>query len=211
MNQKQIEDAIGLTVSRETVDKLHRFVDYFLKWSSKINLIAPSTKDQLWTRHVLDSLQLGSVVSSTKQWIDLGSGGGFPGVIVAILMSDRSDGWVHLVESNHKKAAFLRAVLLETEARGTVHACRIEEVWEQGLEADVVSARALASLDQLLEYAEPWLTTKGKTRGIFQKGRDYATEIDKARDRWQFDLILHRSAVEADSVILEVSSLSRKI
>lgn len=210
MNKEQIQEAVGLTVSRETVDKLQRFVDYFYKWSSKINLVAPSTKEHLWTRHVLDSLQIAKLVPKPKQWIDLGSGGGFPGVVIAILLSERGDGWMHLVESNHKKAAFLRSALLETGARGTVHAARIEDVWKEELAPDVVSARALASLDLLLEYAEPWLTDGREVRGIFHKGRDYAAEIDKARDRWQFDLVLHRSAVEADSVILEVTGLSRK-
>lgn len=211
MNHKQIADVLGFTVSRETVDKLERFVDYFQKWSSKINLIAPSTEEHLWTRHILDSLQVANLVPDPKQWIDLGSGGGFPGVVIAILLAERGSGWVHLVESNHKKAAFLRSALLETGARGSVHAARIEDVWKEGLVADVVSARALASLDKLLEYAEPWLASRTDVRGIFHKGRDYAAEVDKARDRWLFDLVLHRSAVEADSVILEVTGLSRKI
>ncbi|MBR0557657.1 16S rRNA (guanine(527)-N(7))-methyltransferase RsmG [Ciceribacter sp. L1K23] len=194
-------------VSRETVDKLQVFVDCLEKWSAKINLIGPSTKKDVWTRHIADSLQLASLVELPKRWIDLGSGAGFPGLIIAILMAERGDGWVHLVESNQKKASFLRAALLETGGRGEVHAVRIEDFAKNDIETDIVSARALASLDMLFEYSAPWLSQSA--RGLFHKGRDYRAEIDKARDRWQFDLVLHRSAIEADSVILDVKSLAR--
>lgn len=105
----------GLRVSRETVQKLEHFASLFQKWARSINLVAPSTLEDLWRRHILDSLQLYQLSPGPKTWVDLGSGGGFPGVITAICLSEAEGGWVHLVESNNKKAAFLRVALRETE------------------------------------------------------------------------------------------------
>lgn len=211
MNLSVFEQKAGISVSRETMSKLELFVDLFEKWSSRINLVAPSTKDAIWVRHVVDSAQLLRFVPSSKHWLDLGSGGGFPGVVIAILLAESGEGWVNLVESNNKKASFLRMALLETGARGTVHACRIEDVMAKNLPVDVISARALASLDLLLEYTEPLYLKNPNSRALFHKGRDYAAEVDKASDRWRFDLVIHPSAVEADSVILDVTHLARKI
>ncbi|EHS50269.1 Ribosomal RNA small subunit methyltransferase G [Rhizobium sp. PDO1-076] len=199
-----------LDVSRETQERLQRFAELFMKWSAKINLVAPSTIDTLWTRHIADSLQLRNIVPETKHWIDLGSGGGFPGIVTAIVLAEPGQGWVDLVESNHKKASFLRMALLETGGRGSVHPLRIEEAATKLLKADVISARALAELDLLLAYAEPWSQRNPELRMVFHKGRDYLDEIDKARGRWAFDLVTHQSAVEADSVILEIASLKRR-
>lgn len=199
-----------LDVSRETQGRLQRFAELFMKWSAKINLVAPSTIDALWTRHIADSLQLRNIVPEAKHWIDLGSGGGFPGIVTAIVLAEHGQGWVDLVESNHKKASFLRMALLETGGRGSVHPLRIEEAGTKLLEADVISARALAELDLLLAYAEPWSQRNPELRMVFHKGRDYLDEIDKARGRWAFDLVTHQSAVEADSVILEIASLKRR-
>ncbi|UJW75461.1 16S rRNA (guanine(527)-N(7))-methyltransferase RsmG [Rhizobium sp. SL42] len=199
-----------LDVSRETQERLQRFAELFMKWSAKINLVAPSTIDTLWTRHIADSLQLRNIVPDARHWIDLGSGGGFPGIVTAILLAEQGQGWVDLVESNHKKASFLRMALLETGGRGTVHPLRIEDAAIKLPVADIISARALAELDLLLVYAEPWSLKNPELRLVFHKGRDYQEEIDKARGRWTFDLVLHQSAVEADSVILEIASLKRK-
>ena len=199
-----------LDVSRETQERLQRFAELFMKWSAKINLVAPSTIDTLWTRHIADSLQLRNIVPETKHWIDLGSGGGFPGIVTAIVLAEPGQGWVDLVESNHKKASFLRMALLETGGRGSVHPLRIEEAATKLLKADVISARALAELDLLLAYAEPWSQRNPELRMVFHKGRDYLDEIDKVRGRWAFDLVTHQSAVEADSVILEIASLKRR-
>ncbi|WP_159952854.1 16S rRNA (guanine(527)-N(7))-methyltransferase RsmG [Rhizobium sp. 18065] len=199
-----------LGVSRETQGRLQRFAELFMKWSAKINLVAPSTIDALWTRHIADSLQLRNIVPEAKHWIDLGSGGGFPGIVTAIVLAEHGQGWVDLVESNHKKASFLRMALLETGGRGSVHPLRIEEAGAKLPEADVISARALAELDLLLAYAEPWAQRNPELRMVFHKGRDYLDEIDKARGRWAFDLVTHQSAVEADSVILEIASLKRR-
>lgn len=199
-----------LNVSRETQRRLDDFAELFLKWAAKINLVAPSTKDILWSRHIQDSLQLRNIVSSPSRWIDLGSGGGFPGVVTAILLAEAGSGWVDLVESNNKKCAFLRMALLQTNARGAVHPLRIEDAHKTLPAPDVISARALADLDRLMEFSYPWSVQNDTMKMLFHKGRDYQTEIDKARGRWAFDLVIHESVVEADSVILEIASLERR-
>ncbi|KQW28187.1 16S rRNA (guanine(527)-N(7))-methyltransferase RsmG [Rhizobium sp. Root274] len=197
-------------VSRETQDRLDKFAALFLKWASKINLVAPSTTEQLWTRHIADSLQIRNIMPEPANWIDLGSGGGFPGIVTAITLAERGEGWVHMVESNHKKCGFLRMALIETAGRGSVHPLRIEDAPKSLKAPDVISARALADLDQLFVFSEPWGRQNSAMKMLFHKGRDYQAEIEKARGRWAFDLIIHESVVEADSVILEISSLERR-
>lgn len=197
----------GQSVSRETQERLEHFVEFFKKWNKTTNLVAPSTLTELWSRHVADSAQIFQLSPQPKKWIDLGSGGGFPGVITAIFLAELGDGWVDLVESNNKKAAFLRIALKETGARVAVHPVRIETASEIITTCDAVSARALADLDLLFEYIHPWAQNNPNLKAYFNKGRDYDSEVQKAHGRWQFDLIKHRSAIEADSVVLEISNL----
>ncbi len=192
-------------VSRETLSRLEHFVALFRKWSKAINLAAPSTLPGIWDRHILDSVQLYALRPGPLHWIDLGSGGGFPGVVMAILLSETDGGQVDLVESNRKKASFLRQALSETGAAGQVHAIRIEEAKDALPACDAVCARALADLDGLLTHARPWLA-QGAT-GYFHKGRDYRREIENARRRWGFDLIEHKSVVDTDSVILQIDNV----
>ncbi len=199
----------GLRVSRETQERLQHFADLFTKWAKAINLVAPSTMGDMWSRHISDSAQIFQISPGPQNWVDLGSGGGFPGIITAIFLAEQQGGWVHMVESNNKKAAFLRTALRETGARGEVHAIRIEDAAAAIPACDAISARALADLDKLIEYAAPWMVGKENTRAFFHKGRDYQRETQKARGRWVFDLLEHNSAVEQDSVILEISKLQR--
>ncbi|MBW8638352.1 16S rRNA (guanine(527)-N(7))-methyltransferase RsmG [Hoeflea sp. WL0058] len=194
-----------LPVSRETMDRLTEFVALFQKWSTAINLAAPSTLPDIWRRHVADSVQLYALNPGPLKWLDLGSGGGFPGIITAILLREAGGGLIDLVESNHKKAAFLRQALSLTGSPGKVHAVRIEALTGNFSEYDAISARALASLNDLLGHTAPWLTNK--TIGWFHKGRDYRREIDEARRSWTFDLVEHQSQIDADSVILQVSNV----
>lgn len=201
---------IGKSVSRETRERLEAFGALFLKWSKVINLVAPSTVAELWSRHIEDSLQIYSLSPGAQRWIDLGSGGGFPGIVTAICLAEVGDGWVHLVESNNKKAAFLRTALQETGARGSVHALRIETAPDSLGYCDRVSARALAELDVLCEFIEPWTIRNPNLHAFLHKGRDYRREVEVSRRRWNLDLVEHPSAVEKDSVILEISDLSRK-
>lgn len=200
----------GQSVSRETQERLEHFVGLFKKWNAVTNLVAPSTLPELWSRHVSDSAQIFQLMPKPLRWADLGSGGGFPGVITAIMLAELNAGWVNLVESNHKKAAFLRLALSETGARGSVHPLRIEQAAPVVGAVDAISARALADLDLLLEYIHPWAALKGDVRAFLNKGRDYEAELQKARGRWEFDLLKHRSSIEANSVVLEISNLHRK-
>ncbi|MEO3387155.1 16S rRNA (guanine(527)-N(7))-methyltransferase RsmG [Mesorhizobium sp. CAU 1741] len=199
-----LRDAAG-TVSRETLERLESFERDFRKWSAKINLAAPSTLDTLWRRHILDSAQLAPLAPEALKWLDLGSGGGFPGAIMAILLRERPGAKIDLVESNNKKASFLRSVLASCEAPATVHVCRIEEAVGRVGQPDVVTARALAPLPKLLTLAAPWLRTDA--RALLHKGRDYAAEITESHDAWRFDLIEHRSRIDPESRILEISGL----
>jgi len=210
MTASPSRDLNGLRVSRETSEKLENFSVLFQKWAKSINLVAPSTLSDFWQRHIADSAQIFQLFPGPKRWVDLGSGGGFPGIITAIFLAELGDGWVHLVESNNKKAAFLRVALHETGARGSVHPIRIEDAAKVIPECDAISARALADLPQLLDYCTPWMMTDRKPHAFFHKGRDYQQEVDKAVGRFQFDLVKHRSVVEPDSVVLEIANLSRK-
>lgn len=203
-------DLAGLNVSRETVERLDGFVALFQKWAKAINLVALSTLAEVWARHVLDSAQIYALHPGAQTWVDLGSGGGFPGIVTGILLAEKGDGWVHLVESNNKKAAFLRTAIRETGARASVHAIRIEEAPAVVPQCDAISARALADLDLLLEFGFPWSERNPDLRFFLHKGRDYQREVDKALGRWRFDLVKHASVVEPDSVVLELSHLSRK-
>ena len=199
--------AVAGPVSRETFDRLAAFEAEFRRWAARINLAAPSTLDEVWSRHILDSAQLVSLAPDASAWLDLGSGGGFPGAVVAILLGEREGGRIELVESNNKKAAFLKSVLGSLGAPATVHVCRIEDASARVETPEIVTARALAPLPRLLELVRPWLGA-GAT-GLFHKGRDYAAEIAESRDGWRFDLVEHQSRVDPSSRILELSGVAR--
>ncbi|MBK8456199.1 MAG: 16S rRNA (guanine(527)-N(7))-methyltransferase RsmG [Phyllobacteriaceae bacterium] len=197
-----LESIVGV-VSRETVVALESFIAQFRLWSARINLAAPTTIPDLFHRHVLDSAQLPRLAPDANRWLDLGSGGGFPGAIVAILMRDKQNSKVELVESNRKKAAFLAAALARAGAPARVHAVRIEEAGRLVPSADIVTARALAPLDKLLELADPWL--RSGAIGLFHKGRDWRREIEESGRAARYDLLSHPSAIDAEGVILRVT------
>ncbi|MTI01089.1 16S rRNA (guanine(527)-N(7))-methyltransferase RsmG [Roseibium sp. RKSG952] len=197
-------------VSRETLDRLKVFVDLVLKWQPAQNLIAPSTIPDIWIRHVVDSLQTQWSLPDARTWVDIGSGGGFPGIITAILLADVPGSHVHMIESNQRKVAFLRTALRETGSTGTVHAGRIEAVaenWRHGA-PDAVSARALASLDLLLKLSESF-TADGAT-AVFHKGQEFQREVNEASHAWTFDLIQHKSIVDPSSRMLLLSNISAR-
>lgn len=202
-------DPQTLNVSRETSDRLAHFVELFVKWAKVINLVAPSTLVDVWRRHVVDSNQLYDLAPGPHRWVDLGSGGGFPGIVTAIRLVEIGEGWVHLVESNNKKAGFLRIALQETGARGSIHPIRIEEAVREIPGCDRISARALADVDKLLGYAAPWFENNPQCRAFLHKGREYREELRNAHGSWRFDLVEHQSIVETDSKILEISNLRR--
>ena len=153
-------NGLALTpVSSETEARLDRYVALLLEWQIKTNLVAPSTLPNLWTRHISDSLQLLSLAPSAKTWVDLGSGGGFPGVVLACALAEMPGANVHLVERNAKKAAFLREAVRITSAAATVHLAGIGDIVDRvGSRVDCVTARALAPLHQLVGFAEPFVS-----------------------------------------------------
>jgi 16S rRNA (guanine527-N7)-methyltransferase len=202
--------ALALTpVSRETAIRLDRLVALLLRWQSKTNLIAPSTIPELWTRHVADSLQLLAPVPDARIWLDLGSGAGFPGLVLACALADQPGSMVHLVESNAKKAAFLREAIRVTRAPAMVEPVRIEDfARNQELKVDVVTARALAPLDRLLQLAYPWI--ERGAQGLFLKGQDVEAELTKASKYWTIAASLVASKTSLDSRIVVVRSLERR-
>ncbi|MEM7192950.1 MAG: 16S rRNA (guanine(527)-N(7))-methyltransferase RsmG, partial [Pseudomonadota bacterium] len=157
-----------------------------------------------------DSAQLKTLAQNPRLWLDLGSGAGFPGLVLAIMNSGDPGFHMHLVESNQKKCSFLANVARKTKAPVDIHATRIELFAQkaQSLRPDVVSARALAPLPQLLELAEPFL--QGKTRGLFLKGRDANAEIRSAQKLWTFEHVCHPSLTDKDGRIVEIAHLARR-
>lgn len=193
-------------VSRETLARLDRLVETLLPVAAHTNLIARSTIPQLWTRHIADSLQLLPLAPGAKCWIDLGSGAGFPGLVIACAIADRPGARVHLVESIRKKAAFLRDAALEIQVPATVHAVRIEDFGKNtDISADVVTARALAPLDDLLRLAYPLL--KSGALGLFPKGQDVEGELTAASKSWNIDMSLIPSKTSPASQIVVVRAL----
>lgn len=198
--------SIAGPVSRETYEMLLRFENTFLKWNQRINLSAPSTLGQTWQRHILDSAQLLALEPQARQWLDIGSGGGFPGLVVAFLLRERG-GSIDLVESNRKKTGFLQAIVGEFDLPARIHARRIEDVHKLVRQPQVVTARALASLPLLLDLAAPWLTNGA--RGLFHKGRDYRAEVEESAHHWNFDLVEHASTIDPQGVVLDIRNLRK--
>ncbi len=204
MSQESFEEIFN--VSRETLGRLEIYARLLRKWTKKINLIAPSTLDEIWTRHFVDSAQILLCAPEVQRWADLGSGGGFPGAVVAVLAAElRPEMRVTMVESDQRKAAFLRSVLREAGVDGEVIASRIEEV--DPLNAGVVSARALAPLPSLLGYAERHLAPGG--RGLFMKGQKAGDEIALALENWRFDCETYVSKTDIEAVILSIGDIER--
>lgn len=199
--------ALALTpVSRETAARLDRFVATLIDWQKRINLIAPSTVDKLWTRHVADSLQLISLAPHARIWADLGSGAGFPGLVIACALADTPGAQVHLVESNAKKAAFLRAAAHAAGAPAIVHAMRAEDFAKNAPQSiEVVTARALAPLRELLALASPLL--KRGAYGLFPKGQDVAAELTEAAKCWNIQASLAPSRTDPKARIVVVRGL----
>jgi 16S rRNA (guanine527-N7)-methyltransferase len=199
--------ALALTpVSRETSELLDRFVDLLLDWQRRVNLIAPSTEPVLWTRHVADSLQLLALAPEARVWADLGSGAGFPGLVIACALADRPGASVHLVESNGKKTAFLREAARVTDAPVVVRELRVVDFVKSapnGIEA--VTARAFAPLPDLLAAAYPLL--KRGAVGVFPKGQGVDAELTEAGKCWRFPRTLAASRTDPKARIVIVRSL----
>lgn len=199
-----------IPVSRETTKRLDQFVAQLLEWQARINLIAPSTLPEIWTRHIADSLQLLDVIPAAKVWVDLGSGGGFPAIPIACALAETPGAQVHLVESNGKKAAFLREAIRVLQLPAQVHNERVEnfgESWDRP--ADVVTARALAPLKTLCDQAFP-LIAKGAI-GLFLKGQDVESELTDAAKYWTLEASTVPSKTSPAGCIVVIRSLKPRI
>lgn len=200
-----ILEIAGRDVSRETMEKLKAFAALLEKWTKSINLIAPNSVPEIWERHIVDSAQILSVAGDDwKLWTDLGSGGGLPAIVVAIL--DQKDRPITLVESDKRKCLFLNTVRRELSLNMIVKNERIEGINQQ--RSSIVSARALAPLTTLISFAEELIEDDGKA--LFLKGARYQEELDNARKSWQFEVSEHPSQTNPDSRILEISRIQRR-
>lgn len=190
------------SVSRETIEKLEIYISLLQQWNKKINLVSQQGMDQVWKRHVYDSFQLIRYLdSSVKSIADLGSGGGFPGLILAL----STDIPVILIESDKRKTIFLREVLRQTKTQATVLCQRIENV--NAISADVVTARALTSLTQLLKFSKNILNKNGYC--LFLKGRSVNLEIEEAQKNWKINYKTFSSQTNADGVIVKINQFER--
>ena len=167
----------GRDVDTDLAERFQIFEDLLLKWQPKMNLVAPSTLRSIRTRHIEDSLQVSDVLPNALRWIDLGSGAGFPGIVTALRLRGKEGAVVHLVESDHRKCAFLREVSRETQAPVEVHRARIEEILPTLPEVDAISARALASMGVLVEMTRERL--ESGSIAVFLKGQDVGSELTK--------------------------------
>jgi 16S rRNA (guanine527-N7)-methyltransferase len=189
----------GPNVSRETLEKLQAYHRLLLKWQESINLISKTTIEDAWSRHFLDSVQLMKYIPEGVETVaDLGSGAGFPGLVLAML---RPDLKVFLIESDGKKCEFLKTVSRETDTKVTVLQERIEKTYKK-LRVDLVTARALANLPKLIGHMEGYKAPKA----LFHKGQAYEEEIAMAKREYNFEYEVYPSAVAEDSVLLYVTT-----
>ena len=196
----------GRDVSRETYERLKAYQALVEKWTPKINLISRKSVPEIWERHIADSVQIFDLVERAAHWVDLGSGGGFPGIPVAILNAEaQTVGAITLVESDQRKVAFLRAAGRELDLPIVVKAARIEEL--PPLKADVLSARALAELSVLLGFAERHLSEGGTA--LFPKGAKWEMEIAETKDAWRYSFDSIPSKTNPEAAILKIRNITR--
>jgi 16S rRNA (guanine527-N7)-methyltransferase len=198
-------------VSRETIERLETYEALLKQWQKTINLVAPSTLADVWHRHFADSAQLLALAPpDAKRWVDLGSGAGFPGLVLAILLAERGGGRVTLIESDTRKAAFLAEVARRTGVAVDIQGTRIEKSATQAKvdPVDVVTARALAPLPRLLDLSAPFFS--GPTVGLFLKGREAEAEVQVAEKLWEFEAELRQSLTDVSGKIVAIRALNAK-
>ena len=198
-------------VSRETMDRLICYEALLQRWQKVVNLVSPKTLGNAWMRHFADSAQLLRLAPGRQAWLDVGSGAGFPGLVIAILAAEQPGFAMQLIESDTRKCAFLRDVARQTSAPVEIHNARVESAASQlkvGT-VDVVTARALAPLGKLLGLAAPYLDTD--TLGLFPKGRDAAQEVETATKVWRFRCELIESLSDHDGRIAVITDFAGKL
>lgn len=192
-------------VSRESLGRLKAYVALLTQWQARINLIGPASPAEIWTRHVADSLQLLTLIGSKPgRLVDLGSGAGFPALVLAIALDGDAGNEVHLIESNGKKVAFLRQAARITDSSVRIHQGRIEQMGAEsfGGVADVITARALAGLDELVALALPFAGPQ--TRALFHKGQDVDRELTETTKSWRIQGTKHPSQIDSSGCIVEI-------
>lgn len=199
--------ASAFDVSRETIERLDEYEALLKKWNPKINLISRNTLDDIWQRHFADSAQVYQHIgNSCNKWLDFGSGAGFPGLVAATMAKEKHpDVSFILVESDHRKAAFLLTVANALSLSATIITERIEDIPAQN--ADIITARAVASLDQLLAWSAPH--ARKSTVLLFPKGNSYESELTAARKHWHIDVETTPSMTDSSSVILRIKDFKR--
>lgn len=198
-------DFAGLDVSRETMGRLQTYASLLERWNPQINLVSKQTIPHLWKRHFVDSIQLyENAPSQSLAWLDMGSGGGFPGMVIAILSAELlPDRRVILLESDQRKCVFLRTVAREAGVQLEIINARIEEI--PAINVDVVSARALAPLDMLLRFVK--IHGKPGGTGLFPKGRSWRDEVSEAQKHWRFKHTVLPSKTDSEAVILRIEDI----
>jgi 16S rRNA (guanine527-N7)-methyltransferase len=192
-------------VSRETYEDLTFFVGELTRWQGIKNLVGPQTLDNIWNRHVLDSLQLLTLAPKARIWLDLGSGAGFPGLILALALKGQKNSCINLVESNGRKCAFLRHIIRETRAPAVVHVQRIESYMAISQTVpDAITARALAPLSQLLNWSQNLL--RDGAEGLFLKGKEVQSELTQAQNCWTFTSELVASLTDSSAKIVRITN-----
>ncbi|MEM8751659.1 MAG: 16S rRNA (guanine(527)-N(7))-methyltransferase RsmG [Pseudomonadota bacterium] len=192
-------------VSRETLERLEAYAAILARWNRKINLVSPRSIPDLWSRHIVDSAQLAAFGLGSGRWLDMGTGAGLPGLIVAAMFSETSpETSFTLVEADERKAAFLHEASRAMDLSPTIEVRRIEAASDPV--NDIVSARALAPLPVLLSYASPNLAQDGKC--LFLKGENHQAELTSARVDWHMRVTTHRSVTDPKAAILCVEELA---
>ena len=190
-------------VSRETGDRLAAYVDLLARWRKRTNLIAESSFASVWTRHIANSAQLIALAPGARRWIDMGSGAGFPGLVIAVQLADVPGAVVHLIESDQRKCAFLREAARVTGAAATIHPQRVEAVDPASLgPVDAVTARAFAPLPLALKLARTWIT-RGAV-GVFPRGESARDQVAALPEATAYAIELLPSLTDAKAAILRI-------
>ena len=203
------DEVASYNVSRETKQRLEKFVLLLCEWNKKMNLVSKNSLPDVWERHVLDSMQLIKYIDQNARClVDIGSGAGFPGVVLAVLMKEKMPKTkLNLVESITKKTMYLKDVCANLELNNVeILNGRVENAVFK--DVDVITARAVASLDKLLSYS--YSLAGAKTRMIFPKGATYNVELIEAEYNWDFDCLVHKNMYHEDGVVLEINKLGKK-
>lgn len=193
---------IKSNVSRETFMKLEIYTENLLKWNQSINLIAKNTENMLWQRHILDSFQIANYAKRFSTWLDIGSGGGLPAIVLSAIFPEKT---FILIESDQRKSAFLRSVAQKMNVNVSVVNDRVENL--EKMSADIISARACAPLNVLLEWSYPFL--HNQTILLFPKGRNWNDELTEAQKYWHICLKIHSSMTDSQAKIIELTNVRK--